>query len=119
MIRKLVLLTALASASAFTTVSPPVTSTKLFADVSVEEATTTGTSMGAEAISGLTKDVKTVFSLEDIAKILPHRYPFLLVDKVVEYEEGKVRLIVMTILFAWNSRNYMFTNTDTVFDREL
>ncbi len=25
----------------------------------------------------------------DIQKILPHRYPFLLVDKVVELEEGK------------------------------
>jgi 3-hydroxyacyl-[acyl-carrier-protein] dehydratase len=47
--------------------------------------------MGAESISALTSGVKTVFSLEDIAKILPHRYPFLLVDKVVEYEEGKVR----------------------------
>ncbi len=48
--------------------------------------------MGAEAISALTKNVKTVFSLEDINKILPHRYPFLLVDKVVEYEVGKVRV---------------------------
>ena len=56
--------------------------------VSQNDAATS--SMGAEAISALTKDVKTVFSLEDIAKILPHRYPFLLVDKVVEYEEGKV-----------------------------
>ena len=26
---------------------------------------------------------------EDIMKILPHRYPFALVDKVVEYEAGK------------------------------
>ena len=25
----------------------------------------------------------------DIQKILPHRYPFLLVDKIVEMEEGK------------------------------
>ena len=25
----------------------------------------------------------------DIQKILPHRYPFLLIDKVVEMEEGK------------------------------
>lgn len=45
--------------------------------------------MGPAAISSLTADVKTVFSSEDIAKILPHRYPFLLVDKVVEYEAGK------------------------------
>jgi hypothetical protein len=43
----------------------------------------------AEEISSLTSSVKTVFSLEDINGILPHRYPFLLVDKVVEYEMGK------------------------------
>jgi len=45
--------------------------------------------LGPQVISALTQDVKTVFSSEDIAKILPHRYPFLLVDKVVEYEKGK------------------------------
>ena len=43
----------------------------------------------AAEISALTSTVKTIFSLEDINKILPHRYPFLLVDKVVEYEMGK------------------------------
>ncbi|KAL7440665.1 hypothetical protein ACHAXH_004884 [Discostella pseudostelligera] len=43
----------------------------------------------AEQISALTSSVKTIFTLEDIAKVLPHRYPFLLVDKVVEYEAGK------------------------------
>ena len=25
----------------------------------------------------------------EIQKILPHRYPFLLIDKIVDYEEGK------------------------------
>jgi len=30
-----------------------------------------------------------VFSSEQISKILPHRYPFLLVDRVVEFEPGK------------------------------
>jgi len=45
---------------------------------------------GAESVSGITKEVKTIFTSEDISKILPHRYPFLLVDKVVEYEAGKV-----------------------------
>eukprot|EP00984_Skeletonema_dohrnii_P010190 scaffold3967_cov126-Skeletonema_dohrnii-CCMP3373.AAC.8 len=43
----------------------------------------------AAEISALTSSVKTIFSLEDINGILPHRYPFLLVDKVVEYEQGK------------------------------
>lgn len=31
----------------------------------------------------------TVLSSEQISKILPHRYPFLLVDRVVEFEAGK------------------------------
>lgn len=45
--------------------------------------------MGAEAISALTKDVKTVFSSTDVDRFLPHRYPFALVDKIVEMEGGK------------------------------
>lgn len=30
-----------------------------------------------------------VIGIEEIMKVLPHRYPFLLVDKAIEYEEGK------------------------------
>jgi len=44
---------------------------------------------GASDISSLTSDVKTIFTSEQIDAILPHRYPFALVDKVVEYEQGK------------------------------
>ena len=44
---------------------------------------------GAEAISGLTSGVETVFTTEEIDEFLPHRYPFALVDKIVEYEAGK------------------------------
>lgn len=32
---------------------------------------------------------KELFDIERILKILPHRYPFLLVDKVLEIEKGK------------------------------
>ncbi len=32
---------------------------------------------------------KVIFDIDEIKKILPHRYPFLLVDKVIEFEEGK------------------------------
>jgi 3-hydroxyacyl-[acyl-carrier-protein] dehydratase len=44
---------------------------------------------GAQATSAMSKDIKTVFPLEKIAEILPHRYPFALVDKVIEFEPGK------------------------------
>ncbi|HEX3868662.1 MAG TPA: bifunctional UDP-3-O-[3-hydroxymyristoyl] N-acetylglucosamine deacetylase/3-hydroxyacyl-ACP dehydratase [Gemmatimonadaceae bacterium] len=31
----------------------------------------------------------TVLDIEEIMKVLPHRYPFLLVDRIIEVEEGK------------------------------
>jgi 3-hydroxymyristoyl/3-hydroxydecanoyl-(acyl carrier protein) dehydratase len=30
-----------------------------------------------------------VYTVEDILQVLPHRYPFLLVDRILEIEEGK------------------------------
>ena len=45
--------------------------------------------MGAKKFSMKDRYTKTVLSNEQIAKILPHRYPFLLVDRVVEFEPGK------------------------------
>ncbi|MCA1991754.1 MAG: 3-hydroxyacyl-ACP dehydratase FabZ [Coleofasciculus sp. S288] len=32
---------------------------------------------------------KSVFTLEDIHKLLPHRYPFSLVDRIIEYVPGQ------------------------------
>jgi beta-hydroxyacyl-ACP dehydratase FabZ len=43
----------------------------------------------AKTLSMVDADLKTVMTNEQIAKVLPHRYPFLLVDKVVEFEPGK------------------------------
>ena len=79
------LLALAASASAFT--AAPVVQTSTTALYAEEEETST--SQGAAAISALTADVKTVMTTEDINKVLPHRYPFAFVDKVVEYEPGK------------------------------
>ncbi|MBD2343903.1 3-hydroxyacyl-ACP dehydratase FabZ [Anabaena subtropica] len=33
--------------------------------------------------------IKTTFTSEEIQKLLPHRYPFLLVDKIIDYTPGK------------------------------
>ena len=30
-----------------------------------------------------------MYTIEDIMKVLPHRYPFLLVDRILEIEENK------------------------------
>lgn len=51
--------------------------------------TTTSLLWDGKDVSALTESVKTIFTTEDIDRILPHRYPFALVDKVVEYEAGK------------------------------
>ncbi|MEA5507128.1 3-hydroxyacyl-ACP dehydratase FabZ [Halotia wernerae UHCC 0503] len=32
-----------------------------------------------------TSEIKTTFSSEEIQKLIPHRYPFLLVDKIIDY----------------------------------
>ena len=45
--------------------------------------------VGAKKFSMKDRYTTTIFSNEQIAKILPHRYPFLLVDRVVEFEPGK------------------------------
>lgn len=88
MMMKFTLLATLASTAAAFTAAPtaPIQpQSRLFAEAVAEAPVA---SRSAEEISGLTSSVKTIFTLEDIAKILPHRYPFLLVDKVVEYEQG-------------------------------
>lgn len=33
--------------------------------------------------------METVFNIKSIMENLPHRYPFLLVDRVIEFEKGK------------------------------
>ena len=32
---------------------------------------------------------KTIFTVEEIYKLLPHRYPFALVDRIIDYVPGK------------------------------
>ncbi|WP_051198013.1 3-hydroxyacyl-ACP dehydratase FabZ [Butyrivibrio sp. MB2005] len=36
----------------------------------------------------IVRDEKNVLSAEEIAEILPHRYPFALVDRILDYEPG-------------------------------
>jgi 3-hydroxyacyl-[acyl-carrier-protein] dehydratase len=45
--------------------------------------------MGGAKLSEMCKDPPTVMDIAQIMAILPHRYPFLLVDKVIEFEAGK------------------------------
>lgn len=45
--------------------------------------------IGAKKFSMKDRYTNTVLTSDQISKILPHRYPFLLVDKVVEFIPGK------------------------------
>lgn len=83
----------LSSIATTTTAFVVPSTTKSFSRTSIlraeEEEEAAEEFKGAEAFSALTAGVKDVFTVEDISKILPHRYPFALVDKVIEYEAGK------------------------------
>lgn len=53
----------------------------------------------AQELSARTADTETVFTLEEVQKILPHRYPFALVDKVIAYEAGKSAVGIKCVTF--------------------
>lgn len=42
---------------------------------------------------------RSVFKVEDIEKFLPHRYPFLLVDRVVELIPGKSAVVLKNVTY--------------------
>ncbi len=43
--------------------------------------------------------VKQVFSLEEIQQLLPHRYPFSLVDRIIEYVPGERAVGIKNVTF--------------------
>lgn len=42
---------------------------------------------------------KTIFTVEEIHNLLPHRYPFALVDRIIDYEPGKKAVGIKNITF--------------------
>ena len=42
---------------------------------------------------------KPILTLEDIQKILPHRYPFALVDRIIEYVPGQRAVGIKNVTF--------------------
>jgi 3-hydroxyacyl-[acyl-carrier-protein] dehydratase len=42
---------------------------------------------------------KTTFTIEEIQNLLPHRYPFLLVDKIIDYVPGKSAVGIKNVTF--------------------
>jgi len=45
------------------------------------------------------QDNKAVLDIQKILGMLPHRYPFLLIDRVLEYEEGKSLVAIKNVTY--------------------
>lgn len=43
------------------------------------------------------EDMKSIMEIADIWKLLPHRYPFLMVDRVIEFEAFKRIVVIKNI----------------------
>jgi 3-hydroxyacyl-[acyl-carrier-protein] dehydratase len=44
-------------------------------------------------------EMSTTFNIEEIQQLLPHRYPFLLVDRITEYVPGKRAVGIKNVTF--------------------
>jgi len=45
------------------------------------------------------EDSPAILTIEEIQKLLPHRYPFLLVDRIVEYVAGERAVCIKNVTF--------------------
>lgn len=43
--------------------------------------------------------IKTTFTIEEIHQMLPHRYPFALVDRIIDYVPGKMATGIKNVSF--------------------
>jgi len=43
--------------------------------------------------------IQTTFTLEEIQKLLPHRYPFALVDRIIDYVPGERAIGIKYVTF--------------------
>lgn len=46
-----------------------------------------------------TQTIKTTLTIEEIQELLPHRYPFLLVDRIIDYVPGKKAVGIKNVTF--------------------
>ena len=56
----------------------------------VREMVRGGTKTAAKGAGKVATKEKRVYTVEEIMKVLPHRYPFLLVDRILEVEEKRI-----------------------------
>ncbi len=56
---------------------------------SSDRTTPTSTEPQGTNETTITSEIKTTFTSEEIQQLLPHRYPFLLIDKIIDYIPSK------------------------------
>ncbi|NJR18495.1 MAG: 3-hydroxyacyl-ACP dehydratase FabZ [Calothrix sp. CSU_2_0] len=57
------------------------------------------TEPSSDKASTQVSETKKTFNIEEIQKLLPHRYPFALVDKIIDFVPGKSAVGVKNITF--------------------
>merc|ERR1719424_674216 len=83
------MLSLISGASAFF-VAPPLLAPMRATQVRMDEAAAPAAEWkGAEGWSEMIKDPEPVFDILKVKDVLPHRYPFLLVDKIIEFVPGE------------------------------
>lgn len=66
---------------------------------SIDETTPASTTPQGNNENTLISEIKTTFTSEEIQQLLPHRYPFLLVDRVIDYVPGKRAVGIKNVTF--------------------
>ena len=69
--------------------APSMRASTLRMEVAEAEAPVETEWKGAEGWSSQMAHPEPVFDILKVKEVLPHRYPFLLVDKIIEFEPGK------------------------------
>lgn len=65
-----------------------------------EETTITASNLNSEpAVSNADPTPSQVLMIEDIQKLLPHRYPFLLVDRIIDFVPNKSATGIKNVTF--------------------
>ncbi|MBO0348501.1 3-hydroxyacyl-ACP dehydratase FabZ [Phormidium pseudopriestleyi FRX01] len=66
---------------------------------SVQSAKSTPSKTESTPPNGTGTALKTTFTLEEVQQLLPHRYPFALVDRIIDYVPGKRAVGIKNVTF--------------------
>ncbi|MDF5733142.1 MAG: 3-hydroxyacyl-ACP dehydratase FabZ [Rhizonema sp. PD38] len=72
----------------------------IFTEVKASDVSTIASNQNQSDPAPVQKsEAKVVLSVEEIHKLLPHRYPFALVDRIIDYVPGKLAVGIKNVTF--------------------